>query len=274
MSPTNDKLVIYNTLSRDKEPFVPIDPAHVRMYVCGPTVYDYVHIGNARPVVAFDVLYRLLKRRYPRVTYVRNITDIDDKIMTRAAGERRDDRCADRIAPPRPTRATWRGSERWRPTSSRGRPSYVGQMIALIERLVARGHAYAAEGHVLFSVPSMRGLRPAVAPLARRADRRCARRGGALQEGPGRLRAVEAVDRDAAGLGEPWGRGRPGWHIECSAMSAALSRRDVRHPCRRHRPDLPAPRERDRAEPLGVRPRHHGELLDAQRLAATSPARR
>src|SRR5689334_25406134 len=85
MSPSNDKLVIYNTLSREKEPFVPLDPGHVRLYVCGPTVYDYVHIGNARPVVAFDVLYRLLKRRYPRVTYVRNITDIDDKIMTRAA---------------------------------------------------------------------------------------------------------------------------------------------------------------------------------------------
>src|SRR5689334_25173472 len=83
-------LVIYNTLTREKEPFVPLDPAHVRLYVCGPTVYDYVHIGNARPVVAFDVLYRLLKRRYPRVTYVRNITDIDDKIMALAAetGER------------------------------------------------------------------------------------------------------------------------------------------------------------------------------------------
>ena len=78
-------LVIYNTLSREKEPFAPLDAAHVRLYVCGPTVYDYVHIGNARPVVAFDVLYRLLKRRYPRVTYVRNITDIDDRIMVRAA---------------------------------------------------------------------------------------------------------------------------------------------------------------------------------------------
>src|SRR6201987_6392327 len=78
-------LFIYNTLSRQKEPCAPIDAGHVRMYVCGPTVYDYVHIGNARPVVAFDVLYRLLKRRYPRVTYVRNITDIDDRIMVRAA---------------------------------------------------------------------------------------------------------------------------------------------------------------------------------------------
>src|SRR5215510_6229763 len=77
-------LVIYNTLSREKEPFAPIDPGHVRLYVCGPTVYDYVHIGNARPVVVFDVLYRLLKRRYPRVTYVRNITDIDDKIIDRS----------------------------------------------------------------------------------------------------------------------------------------------------------------------------------------------
>src|SRR4030095_7045587 len=81
-------LVIYNTLSREKEPFVPLDAAHVRLYVCGPTVYDYVHIGNARPVVVFDVLYRLLKRHYPRVTYVRNITDIDDRIIVRAAANK------------------------------------------------------------------------------------------------------------------------------------------------------------------------------------------
>ena len=115
---------------------MPIDPAHVRMYVCGPTVYDYVHIGNARPVVAFDVLYRLLKRRYPRVTYVRNITDIDDKIMARAAENARDDRAL--------TQRTGRGlPERHgaarrarRPTSSRAPPQYVGQMVAMIERLV------------------------------------------------------------------------------------------------------------------------------------------
>src|SRR6059058_109464 len=147
MSPSNDKLVIYNTLSRDKEPFVPLDPGHVRLYVCGPTVYDYVHIGNARPVVAFDVLYRLLKRRYPRVTYVRNITDIDDRIMVRAAENR------ETIA-----ELTTRTSDAYRsdmrrlgalsPDVEPRATQYVGEMIALIQRLVDKGHAYAAEGHV------------------------------------------------------------------------------------------------------------------------------
>src|SRR5690349_13932040 len=147
-------LVIYNTLSRDKELFAPLDAGHVRLYVCGPTVYDYVHIGNARPVVAFDVLYRLLKRRYPRVTYVRNITDIDDRIMVRAAenGEtiealttrtasayQSDMRRLGALAPDFEPRATL----------------YVAEMINMIRRLVEKGHAYAAEGHVLFSVPSM-----------------------------------------------------------------------------------------------------------------------
>ena len=100
-------LVIYNTLSREKEPFEPLDPSHVRLYVCGPTVYDLVHIGNARPVVVFDVLYRLLKRHYPRVTYVRNITDVDDKIIARAADKRGDHRRADRTPRRRPIRPTW-----------------------------------------------------------------------------------------------------------------------------------------------------------------------
>src|SRR5262249_33539410 len=147
-------LVIYNTLSREKEPFVPLDQRHVRMYVCGPTVYDYVHIGNARPVVAFDVLYRLLKRRYPRVTYVRNITDIDDRIIVRAADNKEtigaltertssayqgDMLRLGALAPDHEPRAT----------------EYVTRMVALIQKLVDKGHAYAAEGHVLFSVPSM-----------------------------------------------------------------------------------------------------------------------
>ena len=120
-------LVIYNTLSREKEPFEPIDPSHVRLYVCGPTVYDYVHIGNARPVVAFDMLYRLLKRRYPRVTYVRNITDVDDKIMTRALRKRCVDRRADGRARRRPIKPTCAAWARCRPMSSRAPPQYIGR---------------------------------------------------------------------------------------------------------------------------------------------------
>jgi cysteinyl-tRNA synthetase len=220
MSP-KDHLVIYNTLTRDKEPFVPIDPRHVRMYVCGPTVYDYVHIGNARPVVAFDVLYRLLQSRYPRVTYVRNITDIDDKIMTRAAetGEKIEQLTArtgtayqsdmgrlGALAPDHEPRAT----------------QYVRQMIALIEKLIGNGHAYAAEGHVLFSVPSMAdygrlsrkprdeliaGARVEVAPY---------------KKDPADFVLWKPSGEAQTGWPSPWGRGRPGWHIECSAMSAAL----------------------------------------------------
>src|SRR5262245_26133132 len=128
-------LVVYNTLTREKEPFVPLDAAHVRLYVCGPTVYDYVHIGNARPVVAFDVLYRLLKRRYPRVTYVRNITDIDDRIIVRAADNREpiaaltgrtssayqdDMKRLGALAPDHEPRAT----------------EYVAEMVALMRKLV------------------------------------------------------------------------------------------------------------------------------------------
>jgi len=214
-------LVIYNTLSREKEPFVPIDPAHVRLYVCGPTVYDYVHIGNARPVVAFDVLYRLLKRRYPRVTYVRNITDIDDKIMARAneCGEpiealtkrtgdayRSDMRRLGALAPDHEPRAT----------------EYVGQMIELVQRLIAKGHAYAADGHVLFCVPSM----PDYGRLSRKPrDELIA--GARVEVAPYKKDPADFVlwkpsADNQAGWPSPWGRGRPGWHIECSAMSGAL----------------------------------------------------
>ena len=214
-------LVIYNTLSREKEPFVPIDPAHVRLYVCGPTVYDYVHIGNARPVVAFDVLYRLLKRRYPRVTYVRNITDIDDKIMARAnecdesiesltqrTGDayQSDMRRLGALAPDHEPRAT----------------EYVGQMVELIQRLIDKGHAYAADGHVLFSVPSM----PDYGRLSRKPrDELIA--GARVEVAPYKKDPADFVlwkpSADAqAGWPSPWGRGRPGWHIECSAMSSAL----------------------------------------------------
>ncbi|HZQ01964.1 MAG TPA: cysteine--tRNA ligase [Reyranella sp.] len=219
-------LVVYNTLTREKEPFVPLDPAHVRMYVCGPTVYDYVHIGNARPVVAFDVLYRLLKRRYPRVTYVRNITDIDDKIMTRAAesGEKIETLT-------HRTGAAYQGDMgrlgALPPDHEPRATQYVGQMIALIERLIAKGHAYAVQndgegGHVLFSVPSMTdygrlsrkprdeliaGARVEVAPY---------------KKDPADFVLWKPSTEAQAGWPSPWGRGRPGWHIECSAMSAAL----------------------------------------------------
>jgi cysteinyl-tRNA synthetase len=221
MSPSENKLVVYNTLSRDKEPFVPLDPSHVRLYVCGPTVYDYVHIGNARPVVAFDVLYRLLKRRYPRVTYVRNITDIDDRIIVRAADNKEtiealtgrtgsayqsDMQRLGALAPDHEPRAT----------------EYVAQMVVLIGKLVDKGHAYAAEGHVLFSVPSMADY----GRLSRRSrDELIA--GARVEVAPYKKDPADFVlwkpSTDAQpGWPSPWGRGRPGWHIECSAMSGAL----------------------------------------------------
>src|SRR5882757_3322397 len=212
-------LVIYNTLSRDKEPFAPLDAGHVRLYVCGPTVYDYVHIGNARPVVVFDVLYRLLKRRYPRVTYVRNITDIDDRIIVRAAdnGETIDALTSrtsgayqsdmlrlGALAPDVEPRAT----------------QYVADMVAMIQRLVDNGHAYAAEGHVLFSVPSMSDY----GRLSRRSrDELIA--GARVDVAPYKKDPADFVlwkpsTDNQPGWPSPWGRGRPGWHIECSAMSA------------------------------------------------------
>jgi cysteinyl-tRNA synthetase len=212
-------LVIYNTLSREKEPFAPLDAGHIRLYVCGPTVYDYVHIGNARPVVVFDTLYRLLKRHHPRVTYVRNITDIDDRIIVRAADNKESiealtNRTADAyqsdmrrlgaLAPDVEPRAT----------------QYVTEMIGMIQRLVDSGHAYAADGHVLFSVPSMDDY----GRLSRRSrDELIA--GARVEVAPYKKDPADFVlwkpSTDAQpGWNSPWSRGRPGWHIECSAMSA------------------------------------------------------
>ena len=213
-------LVIYNTLSREKEPFAPLDAANVRLYVCGPTVYDYVHIGNARPVVAFDVLYRLLKRRYPRVTYVRNITDIDDKIMTRASENKEPiEQLTERTAAAYQSDMARLGA--LPPDVEPRATQYVGEMIALIERLIERGHAYAAEGHVLFSVPSMDDY----GRLSRRSrDELIA--GARVDVAPYKRDPADFVlwkpsTQTQAGWASPWGRGRPGWHIECSAMSAA-----------------------------------------------------
>ncbi|MBN9513368.1 MAG: cysteine--tRNA ligase [Alphaproteobacteria bacterium] len=213
-------LVIYNTLSREKEPFAPLDAANVRLYVCGPTVYDYVHIGNARPVVAFDVLYRLLKRHHPHVTYVRNITDIDDKIMTRASENKEPiEQLTERTAAAYQSDMARLGA--LPPDVEPRATQYVGEMIVLIERLIERGHAYAAEGHVLFSVPSMDDY----GRLSRRSrDELIA--GARVDVAPYKRDPADFVlwkpsTEAQAGWASPWGRGRPGWHIECSAMSAA-----------------------------------------------------
>jgi cysteinyl-tRNA synthetase len=213
---------LYNTLTRRKELFQPIDPANVRMYVCGPTVYDYAHIGNARPVVVFDTLYRLLRQVYGvgHVTYVRNITDVEDKIIA-AAGER-----GESIA-----ELTRRTTEHYHadmsalnalpPDDEPRATAFIGDMIAMIETLVARGHAYVAEGHVLFHVPSM----PDYGALAKRSlDDMIA--GARVEVAPYKKHPADFVlwkpsEASQPGWPSPWGRGRPGWHIECSAMSAA-----------------------------------------------------
>ncbi|MDA0664506.1 MAG: cysteine--tRNA ligase, partial [Proteobacteria bacterium] len=147
-------LKLHNTFARQKQDFVPIDPGNVRMYVCGPTVYDNIHIGNARPLVVFDVLYRVLKRIYPKVTYVRNITDVDDKINARAQELGEDireltERTAERFHADAAALNTLPPDVEPRATE------HIPEMIALIERLIDSGHAYVAEGHVLFDVPAM-----------------------------------------------------------------------------------------------------------------------
>ncbi|QLP97975.1 MAG: cysteine--tRNA ligase [Rhodoblastus sp.] len=214
------ELRFYDTLRRDKVAFAPIDPARVRMYVCGPTVYDYAHIGNARPILVFDVLFRLLRHVYgaDHVTYVRNITDVDDKINARAAERgitirqlteetnavfQDDVKALGALAPTVQPRAT----------------EHIAEMIAIIERLIASGHAYAAQGHVLFSVPSMADY----GKLSRRSlDEMIA--GARVDVASYKKDEMDFVlwkPSSAAepGWDSPWGRGRPGWHIECSAMS-------------------------------------------------------
>ncbi len=215
-------LSLHNTLTRKREPFEPgikADPKLVTMYVCGPTVYNFAHIGNARPPVVFDVLQRLLRRSYT-LTYARNVTDVDDKINDAAKAEgveigvltarylaayHEDLRVLGVEPPDVEPRVT----------------SHVPQIVGLIERLVATGHAYEAEGHVLFSVPGfadygrlsgrdrddmIAGARIEVAPYKR---------------DPGDFVLWKPSDKDTVGWDSPWGRGRPGWHIECSAMAEA-----------------------------------------------------
>ncbi|NKC29561.1 cysteine--tRNA ligase [Roseomonas sp. BU-1] len=213
------ELHLHNSATRRKERFAPIDPQHVRVYVCGPTVYDLAHLGNARPNVVFDVLVRLLRQAFPRVTYARNITDVEDKIIDRAreSGEgiealtarttadfHRDMAALGVLPPDVEPRAT----------------ETIPEMVAMIERLIASGHAYAAEGHVLFAVASF----PAYGALAGRSpDEMLA--GARVEVAPYKRDAGDFVlwkpsAADQPGWDSPWGRGRPGWHIECSAMSA------------------------------------------------------
>lgn len=210
-------LVVYNTQKRIKEPFTPVDPSDVRMYVCGPTVYNFVHIGNARPVVVFDTLFRVLQSLYPKVTYARNITDIDDKIMKTAndVGETIES-LAGRFA--REFEADMAALNNLQPTIVPYATHHVTDMVAMVSNLVEKGHAYEAQGHVLFDVKSM----PNYGKLSGQSI-------DAMLDGA----RVEVADYkkyagdfvlwkpsadDEPGWPSPWGRGRPGWHLECSAM--------------------------------------------------------
>src|SRR5579871_3500600 len=228
-------LRLHNTLTRTKEDFVPIDPANVRMYVCGPTVYDFAHIGNARPLIVFDVLFRLLRHLYgpEHVSYARNITDVDDKINARAAEEHPDLPLNQAIR-----EVTTRTERQFhedvaalgclpptfepRATEFIIRSDAADDMVRLIGRLIERGHAYFAEGHVLFDVPSM----PDYGRLANRSlDEMIA--GARVDVAPYKRDPMDFVLWKPSQPGEPawpspWGMGRPGWHIECSAMAGAL----------------------------------------------------
>lgn len=212
------ELFLHDSAARAKRRFEPLDPQHVRLYVCGPTVYDLAHLGNARPVVVFDVLARLLRRLYPRVTYARNITDVDDKINARAR-ESGESIAAITARTTEDFHADMAALGALPPDVEPRATGHIAEMIALIERLIANGHAYAADGHVLFSVPSfanygklsgrspdelLAGARVDVAPYKRDA---------------GDFVLWKPSDAETPGWDSPWGRGRPGWHIECSAMS-------------------------------------------------------
>ncbi|MFJ5369834.1 cysteine--tRNA ligase [Bosea sp. CER48] len=235
MSPT---LRLYNTLTRTKQDFVPIDPSNVRMYVCGPTVYDYAHIGNARPVIVFDVLYRLLRHIYgaEHVTYARNLTDVDDKINARAARDFPGLKLNEAIAKVTETTTAQFHHDvdalgNLRPTTEPRATDHIDEMKAIIERLIARGVAYVAEEHVLFHVPAVAHLTkaPKYGTLARRSlDEMLA--GARVDVAPYKRDPMDFVlwkpSRDGIDPGWPSPAGiatsgRPGWHIECSAMSMA-----------------------------------------------------
>jgi len=210
-------LHIHNTLTRKKEKFVPIDPKRITMYVCGPTVYNYVHIGNARPAVVFDVLYRLLQKQYPKVVYARNITDVDDKIM-HAAQEQ--NTSIEEISK-RYTEAYHQDMQALgvlEPTIEPFATGHIEPMLEMIQALVDNGHAYEAQGNVLFNVPSM----PDYGQLSGR-NQDDVMAGARVEVADYKKDASDFAlwkpsEDDQPGWDSPWGRGRPGWHLECSAM--------------------------------------------------------
>ena len=213
-------LRLHNSLTRRIEDFVPADPARVTMYVCGPTVYNYVHIGNARPYVVFGLLAKVLRRLYPRVVYARNITDVDDKINAAAkAAEVPIERITGRFAQAFFDDMAALGVDA--PDVNPHATRHIAEIVGMCETLIAGGHAYAAEGHVLFDVASY----PAYGELSGRStDEMIA--GARVEVAPYKKNPADFVlwkpsTPDLPGWDSPWGRGRPGWHIECSAMAAA-----------------------------------------------------
>lgn len=214
---------LYNTKTRTKEHFAPLDPSNVRMYVCGPTVYDRAHLGNARPVVVFDVLFRLLRHVYgeSHVTYVRNITDVEDKINARAAEAGR------AISDITEETIRWYHEDMdalgaLRPTHEPRATDHIARMIAMIGALIEKGHAYEREGHVLFRVRSYKDYG---ALSGRSVDDMIA--GARVEVAPFKEDPMDFVlwkpsTPELPGWDSPWGRGRPGWHIECSAMAREL----------------------------------------------------
>ncbi len=207
-----------NSLTRKKEVFEPLDPTHIRLYACGPTVYDYAHLGNARMAVIFDLLRNVLETRYEKVTYVSNITDIDDKIMTRAKETGKDISDITKLYTAIYNEDMAALGNR-APTIQPHATDHVAEMIAQIEQLIDAGHAYESDGHVLFHVPSF----PKYGGLSGRSrDEQIA--GARVEVASYKKDAADFVlwkpsSEDEPGWPSPWGRGRPGWHIECSVMS-------------------------------------------------------
>jgi cysteinyl-tRNA synthetase len=211
---------LYNTLAREKQAFEPLDPERVTMYVCGPTVYNYAHIGNARPAVIFDLLRRVLEHHFPNVVYARNITDVDDKINKAAA----DKGVPIEVISKRYTKAYQEDMAALgvMPPSIEPRATeHIAKIIEMIQKLLDSGHAYEADGHVLFSIESYAGY----GELSRR-DMREMVAGARIEvatfkQHPGDFVLWKPSNETQPGWDSPWGWGRPGWHIECSAMSEA-----------------------------------------------------